>query len=254
MPTQAEKAARFAALHRKGNPLVLYNIWDAGTARAVEAAGAPALATGSHPIASSLGLEDGEGAPLEDMLWVLSHIGAATELPVSHDTERGYGATPDAVAETCRRVIETGAIGVNLEDSLEGGALRELDQQVARYRAARAGMDAACPGTWLNARCDVFRAMKEAPLEDQLSELARRAEAYQAAGADSLFVPFQRDLEVLARVCAMVALPVNLFRVADSPPVADFAAIGAARISHGPVPWTAAMNFVTEQASGLYST
>ena len=78
MPTQAEKAARFAALHRKGNPLVLYNIWDAGTARAVEAAGAPALATGSHPIASSLGLEDGEGAPLEDMLWVLSHICAAT--------------------------------------------------------------------------------------------------------------------------------------------------------------------------------
>ncbi|MCI4645211.1 MAG: isocitrate lyase/phosphoenolpyruvate mutase family protein [Hyphomonadaceae bacterium] len=253
MPSQAEKAARFAALHQPGNPIVLFNIWDAGSARAVEAVGASALATGSHPIANALGLEDGEGAPLEDMLWVLSHICAATDLPVSHDTERGYGATPGEVAETCKRVIETGAIGVNIEDSLDAVTLRDLDEQVARYAAARAGLDAACPGAWLNARCDAFRAMKDAPVEVQITEIVRRAVAYKAAGADSLFVPFQRDLAVLAQVCAAVDLPVNLFRGLDSPPIGAFAAAGAARISHGHNPWVAAMERVGAKAGELYT-
>ena len=253
MPTQAEKAAQFAALHQKGNPIVLFNIWDAGSARAVEAAGAKALATGSHPIANALGLDDGEGAPLEDMLWVLAHICAATDLPVSHDTERGYGETPDEVAETCRRVIGAGAIGVNIEDTVLRGVLRDMDEQVARYSAARAGLDAACPGAWLNARCDVFLAMQDDPVEDQIAEIARRAVAYKAVGADSLFVPFQRDLDVLARVCAAVPLPVNLFRGLDSPPIAEFAAAGAARISHGHNPWVAAMDLIEVKAGELYA-
>ena len=231
----------------------MFNIWDAGSARAVETAGAKALATGSHPIANALGLEDGEGAPLEDMLWVLSHICAATDLPVSHDTERGYGKTPDEVAATCQRVIEAGAIGVNIEDSLSSVELRDLDEQAARYSAARMGLDAACPGAWLNARCDAFRVMKDDPVEAQIAEIVRRAEAYRDAGADSLFVPFQRDLGVLAEVCAAVPLPVNLFRGLDSPPIADFAAAGAARISHGHNPWVAAMDLVSAKAGELYT-
>lgn len=101
MTSQTDKAKQFAERHKRGEPIVLLNIWDAGSARAVEAGGAEALATGSHSVAGALGYEDGEAAPLEDVVWMLARICAATELPVSHDTERGYGETPDQVGESC---------------------------------------------------------------------------------------------------------------------------------------------------------
>ncbi|MEL6754558.1 MAG: isocitrate lyase/phosphoenolpyruvate mutase family protein [Pseudomonadota bacterium] len=254
MPTQAEKAALFASLHVRGDPVILVNIWDAGSAQTVAEAGAKALATGSHPIADSIGHEDGEGAPLADMLWVLERITKATDLPVSHDTERGYGETPDAVAETCRRVIGAGAIGVNIEDSLSGAVLRDADEQLARLAKARLALDEACAGAWLNARCDVFNAMKDASLDDQLGELKLRAEAYEAAGADSLFMPFVRDLETIQKVCASVPLPVNVMRPVDGAPIADYAAAGVARVSHGGSPRSAVMAALNAIASDLYAS
>jgi len=252
MPTQAEKAALFASLHVPGDPIVLFNIWDAGSAKVVEASGAKALATGSHPIADAIGHEDGEGAPLADMLWVLERITTATDLPVSHDTERGYGETPDAVAETCRRVIGAGAIGVNIEDSLDGGVLRDVDEQVARYAMAKVALEEACTGAWLNARTDVFAAMADAPLDDRMGELQTRAEAYEGAGADSLFVPFLRDLDIIAKVCAAMPLPVNVMRPVGGDPIADYAAAGVARISHGPTPRNAVMDALKTLAGDVY--
>ncbi|MEO0465461.1 MAG: isocitrate lyase/phosphoenolpyruvate mutase family protein [Pseudomonadota bacterium] len=252
MPTQAEKAALFASLHVPRDPIVLFNIWDAGSANTVEAAGAKALATGSHPIADAIGHEDGEGAPLVDMLWVLERITASTDLPVSHDSERGYGETPDAVAETCRSVIRAGAIGVNIEDSLAGDILRNVDEQLARFAGAKQALNDACPGAWLNARCDVFNAMKDAPLDNRMAELKTRAEAYKAVGADSLFVPFLRDLDVIAQVCAAVPLPVNVMRAVGGPSIADYAETGVARISHGPTPRTAVMGTLKTLARDVY--
>ena len=253
MTSQADKAAAFAKLHRPGEPVVLFNIWDAGSARAVENAGAVTLATGSHSIAEALGHEDGEAAPFDDMVWMLERICASTDLPVSHDTERGYGATPDAVAQTCRRVVEAGAIGVNIEDSIDGGALRPLDQQVARLEAAKSGMTAHLPGAWLNARTDVFNAMKSASDDEKIGTTLERAAAYKAAGADSLFVPFLRDLGVISRICRDSPLPVNVMRVLDGPPIADYAAAGVARISHGPFPWRSAMALVESEARTIYT-
>lgn len=252
MTDQTEKARAFAALHVKGDPLVLLNIWDAASARAVEAAGAPALATGSHALAEVLGHEDGERAPLADMVWMLERICKAIGLPVSHDTERGYGETPEAVAASCRAVIEAGAIGVNMEDSLDGPALRAMDEQAVRYRAAKDAMDAACPGAWLNARTDVFAVRSEASTADKIEEVAERGRAYGEAGADSLFVPFLRDVDVIAEVCRAVSLPVNVMRPLDGAPIAALAGAGAARISHGPMPWMAAMAALKSSAAELY--
>lgn len=252
MTDQTAKARAFAALHVKGEPMVLMNIWDAASARTVEAAGARALATGSHAVAEMLGHDDGERAPLSDMVWMLERICAATHLPVSHDTERGYGETPEAVAASCRRVIEAGAIGVNLEDSLNGPALREMGEQAARYAAAKEAMEAACPGAWLNARTDVFLVRGEASRADKIGEVAERARAYAAAGADSLFVPFLRDVDTIAEVCRAAALPVNVMRPLDGAPIADLAAAGVARISHGPMPWRAAMQVLKSAAEAVY--
>lgn len=253
MTSQTDKAATFARLHKPGEPIVLFNIWDAGSARAVEKADAVALATGSHSIAEALGHEDGEAAPLDDMVWMLERICASTDLPVSHDTERGYGETPDAVAQTCRRVVEAGAVGVNIEDSVAGGALRSVDEQVARLEAAKSGMTAHLPGAWLNARTDVFNAMKSAPDDEKIGAALDRAAAYKAAGADSLFVPFLRDLEVISQICRDSPLPINVMRVLDGPPIADYAAAGVARISHGPFPWSAAMAHVEGLARTIYT-
>lgn len=252
MTSQTEKAETFAELHKRREPLILLNIWDAGTARAVQAGGAKALATGSHSVAGALGYEDGEAAPLEDVLWMLERICAATDLPVSHDTERGYGETPGQVGESCARVIGAGAIGVNIEDSLSDGDLRAMEVQSERLSTAKHAMEAACAGAWLNARCDVFRAMANAPFEARLAELELRASAYASAGADSLFVPFVRDLDEIAKICAVSSLPVNVMRTLPGLPLPDYAAAGVSRISHGPFPWIEGMKNLTEMATGIY--
>lgn len=252
MTSQTEKARQFAELHKPGDPIILLNIWDAGTAHAVQAGGAKALATGSHSVAGALGYEDGEAAPLEDVVWMLARICAATDLPVSHDTERGYGETPGDVGESCASVIGAGAIGVNIEDSLTDGALRATDVQADRLAAAKQAMEAACAGAWLNARCDVFRAMADAPFEARMAELDLRAKAYAAAGADSLFVPFVRDIDEISKICGASRLPVNVMRALPGPPVPDYAAAGVARISHGPFPWMESMKNLTETATDIY--
>ncbi len=252
MTSQTEKAKQFAGRHTPGEPIVLLNIWDAGSARAVEAGGAQALATGSHSVAGALGYEDGEAAPLEDVVWMLARICAATELPVSHDTERGYGDTPEQVGESCARVIGAGAVGVNIEDSLADTSLRDVEAQSERLSAVKKAMEAVCAGAWLNARCDVFRAMADASLDDRMEELKRRAEAYAAAGADSLFVPFVRDVDEITKICAVSPLPVNVMRTLNGPPLADYAAAGVARVSHGPFPWSESMKNLTETSAGIY--
>lgn len=252
MPTQAEKAARFASLHVPGDPIVLVNIWDAGSAKAVHAAGARALATGSHPMADMFGVADGETMPMPKVLYMLGQIVGASDLPVSHDIERGYGLQPGHVEHTVRSVARTGVTGLNMEDSLADGTLRDVGEQVERYAAARAGLDSVCPGAWLNARTDIFAAMADAPLQEKLDAVAARGEAYKLAGADSLFVPFLRDLDVIRHVCDLSPLPVNVMRMLDGPTIRDYAKAGVARISHGPTPRNALMDALGAMAGEIY--
>jgi len=157
MSTQKEKAERFRALHVRGTPVVLLNVWDAGSAKAIAAGGAAALATGSWSVAAANGYDDGEKLPFELALENLKRIVAAVDLPVSIDIESGYGDSADAVAASVRRTIDAGAIGCNLEDSLVAdGRLRDVESQVQRLRAARAAADATGVPYFINARCDVF--------------------------------------------------------------------------------------------------
>ena len=249
--TQADKAKQFAALHRKGDPLILFNIWDAGSARRVASAGAKALATGSHAVAEMLGYEDGEDAPLDDMLWMLKRIVASVDLPVSHDSERGYAGTPSAIGVNIARVIEAGAIGINLEDSLADKSLRDTDSQAAILTACKDAMEGVCPGTWLNARTDVLRGAEHVT-DELIDAVVQRARAYAEAGADSLFVPFTRDLKVLAKIAAAVPLPINAMRTLDGAPLADYAKAGIARVSHGPFPWFSALDHVSELTKAVY--
>jgi 2-methylisocitrate lyase-like PEP mutase family enzyme len=239
---QASKASLFRELHVRGRPLLLFNIWDAGSARTVAAAGAVALATGSWSVAAALGMDDGEAVPLALVLENLARIVRAVELPVSLDFEGGYGATPAEVGASVGRATGAGAIGFNIEDSLmEGRALREVTDAAARIAAARAAADAAGVPVVLNARTDVFMGTPGADHAGLVDAALARGAAYAAAGADCLFVPGLSELALIREVAARSVLPINIMASAKAPALAELAAAGVARVSHGPGPWRLAM-------------
>ncbi|WP_175883885.1 isocitrate lyase/phosphoenolpyruvate mutase family protein [Burkholderia sp. BCC0044] len=238
-----EKGAIFRSLHRAGQPLALFNVWDAGSARTAADAGAVALATGSWSVAAANGFADGEQMPRALMMDVLERIVRATDLPVTVDLESGYGERPEEVAETIALSIQAGAIGCNLEDSFPAtGALRDVDEAAARLAAARQAADRAGADYFINARTDVFfTAAADTHDERLLDATLARARAYAAAGADGLFVPGLRSPALIRALTAASPLPVNVMRVSETPTIAELAEYGVARISHGPYPYLQAM-------------
>lgn len=240
----SDKVAAFRALHIPGDPLILVNIWDAGSAKAVAGAGAKAIATGSFGVAGAQGRADGEDFPLEDVFENLGRILSVTDLPVTIDMEAGYGADQAAVGVSVGRAREAGAAGINMEDRLPGHSdLLPVAEAVARYRAATA------TGIFVNARCDTFRgqdATKDG--EALVAATLERARAYADAGAGSLFVPFLLDPKCIGAICDASPLPVNILRGNGGPTHGELAALGVARISHGHQPWAAAMAWLAAQA------
>ena len=219
MTDQTRKAEHFRALHIPGKPLVLFNIWDAGSAKAVAASGAKAIATSSWSVANANGFSDGEQISLALAIENLRRIVGATDLPVTIDLESGYGDTPEVVAETIGLAIDAGAVGCNLEDSFPAnGKLRETVDQCNRIRRARQTADAASIRFFINARTDVFfQRPPEQHDTGMLVEAIESANAYGEAGADGLFVPGLVDTTLIARFAEVSPLPLNIM-VGDATP------------------------------------
>jgi methylisocitrate lyase len=250
MPDLNSKAQAFRALHVRGQPLVLFNIWDPGSAKAVAAAGARAIATGSWSVAAANGFSDGERIPLDLALDNVKRIVAATALPVSIDMESGYGETAAAVGESIGRTVAAGAVGCNLEDSFpENGKLRQVAEQTQRIRQARAAADAAGIRYFINARTDVFfQKPPEQHDESMLREAIDRARAYADVGADGIFAPGLIDRALIARLAAAVPLPLNILVEEGTPSLESLADAGVARVSHGPGPYLSAMKMLEQIA------
>ena len=248
--SQSDKFRRFAALHVPGDPVILYNAWDAGSAKVIAEAGAKAIATGSASVAAAQGYHDAEALPLELALANAERIVAAVELPVSIDFEGAYAVDPGGVAANMARLAATGAIGCNFEDQMIGGeGLHAIEAQGARIAAARA---ATGPDFFINARTDIFLQAKAATHDTAKVEAAiERAAAYAQAGASGFFAPGLADLELLKRLCDAVALPVNFMAWPGTPPAAAIAGAGVARISHGPFPHRLAMTALAEAAAAV---
>jgi methylisocitrate lyase len=248
--TQNEKAELFRALHVPGHPLVLFNAWDAGSARAVTEAGARAIATGSWSVAAAHGFKDGECLPLPVALDNLRRIVAAVELPVTIDLESGYGDSPADVGATVSAAIASGTIGCNLEDSFPAtGHLRATAEQVARLGAARQAARAAGVALFVNARTDVFFQKPAAEHDMAMVDAAlERARVYAEAGADGLFVPGIVAEPLIGRLAEASPLPVNVMAMPGVPARARLAELGVARISHGPGPYRGAMAWLTQAA------
>lgn len=246
MKSQREHAQRFRELHKGGQPLVLFNIWDAGSAKAIVDTGAQALATGSWSVAAAHGFQDGEKIPLPLALANLQRIVAAVDVPVTIDLESGYGD----VAATVRQAIAAGAIGFNLEDSIPSEKkLYSVEEQCERLRAAREAADELVESVFINARTDIFLIADPSTHSDAMVESALdRAHAYAAAGADGFFVPGLVDSEKIGRICARSPLPVNIMARPGSSSVAQLSKLGVARVSYGPHPYLLAMNGLREAA------
>ena len=237
--TQKEKAEAFRDLHVKGSPVILFNIWDAGSARILEQAGAKAIATGSWSVAAAQGFDDGETIPLALVLANIKRIVDSVALPVTLDFETGYATDLTGLRENIKNVIAAGAIGINFEDRIIGAdGLQSIEDQSARIEAVREAADHASIPLFINARTDVF--LKTYPAkndETQLEEALRRAAAYAEAGASGLFAPGLRDPELIEKLCERSPLPVNILVLPDTPPAKTMAQLGVARISHGAAPY-----------------
>src|SRR5678816_4088227 len=230
--TQKEKAELFKSLHVKGTPVILYNIWDAGSARTLEQAGAKAIATGSWSVAAAYGFDDGEKIPLSLVLANVKRIVESVALPVTLDFETGYATDLPGLKENIRNVIAAGAIGINFEDRIMGATeLQTIADQSARVKAIREAADETSIPFFINARTDVF--LKTYPAqhnESELDEALRHGDAYAEAGASGLFAPGLRDPELIGKLCERSTLPVNILVLPDTPPAKTMAQLGAADI------------------------
>ena len=236
---------RFAALHVPGNPIILYNIWDAGSALAVIEGGASALATGSHPVADANGWPDGQQVPMEFAFANARRITGAVDVPLTVDFEGAYSTDPSEGGANVARLKETGAVGCNFEDQVIGGqGVHPIDLQAARIRAIR---DAVGADFFINARTDLF--LKTQTYDDALVEqVIERGKAFADAGASGFFVPRLTDASQIERIIAAVPLPLNVIAFPGAPDKKVWTDAGVARISHGPFPHRALMAKLTEMA------
>jgi len=247
---QTARANHFAELHRKNDPIILFNAWDAGSARAVAEGGARAIATGSWSVAAAHGYKDGQALPLDLVISNLERIVHAVELPVTLDFEGGYASEPEALKGNMNKVIRAGAIGINFEDQVvEGEGLYDPDTQCARIEAVRSAAEALGLPLFINARTDLF--LKTEPSQhdnDVLEEAIARSRAYAEAGGSGFFAPGLRDESKISALCEASPLPVNILKYPDGPAAKSLAACGVARISYGPFPFMDSMKALTECA------
>lgn len=244
------RVADFAALHRPGQPLILFNAWDAGSARSIVEAGAPAIATGSWSVAAAHGVADAEGLPIELALANAERIVAAVDVPVTIDFEGAYAIDSDQVGANMLRLAATGAVGCNFEDQVVGGeGLHATAIQSDRIAAAR---NAVGSDFFINARIDLFLRAKREQHERSLGEALERGHAYAAAGANGLFFPGLADPDLIGRACEESPLPVNIMAMPGAPSANVLAGLGVARISHGPFPYRAMIEWLKSAAAEHY--
>jgi 2-methylisocitrate lyase-like PEP mutase family enzyme len=251
---QLERARHFAALHVKGSPLVLYNAWDAGSAKAIRDAGAAAIATSSWAMAAAHGYEDGETIPIELVEQIIARIAATVDAPLTVDFEGGYSEDDDILAANVLRLLDLGVIGINLEDRIVSGAgLHGIERQARRVAAIRKMADARGIPLFINARTDLFLGARD-DASTLMSAARKRAGAYLAAGASGFFVPGLRDDTLIGELCAACALPVNVMVMEGVSPVARLAELGVARVSFGPLPFINSMSALRKAATVAHSS
>jgi len=248
MIKQSEKAELLRRLHHGPEILVLPNAWDCASARIFCQAGFPAIATTSAGLANSLGYPDEERIPREEMLPAVKRIAACVDVPVTADLEAGY----EDIAKTTAGLIDSGAVGLNLEDVDYGGTggLLELGRQVQKIAAVRRIGDGVGVRLVINARTDVYLA-QIGDAESRFGRTCDRLRAYIEAGADCVFIPGVKDEELIGRLVQALKFPINILAGAGTPPVQRLKELGVARVSVGSGIMRATMGLTRQIAQEL---
>jgi len=249
---QARKAEQLRKLHKGPRILILANAWDVISARIVEDAGFPAVATTSAGVAAVLGYPDGQRVPQREVLEFVARIARAVSVPVTADMESGYGTSPADMAEMARALVGAGAVGLNLEDVTgdDEGSHVEIGLQTEKIAAVREASAAAGVPLVINARTDVYL-MPIGPEETRFERTVERLRAYRKAGADCVFAPGIRDKETIGKLVRAVDGPLNILLQPGGPSVADLEKLGVARASIGSGTMRAALGTARKFAKAL---
>jgi 2-methylisocitrate lyase-like PEP mutase family enzyme len=234
MPEQVlkKRADALLALHQPGNPVVLPTVWDAWSAKLAVDAGFAALTIGSHPLADSIGKEDGEVMSFDDVVTRVAQITAAVDAPISVDIESGYGESASRLIDG---LLQAGAVGLNIEDTVhkEGKRLRTPEEHAALVGELRKASDTAGVHVVINARTDLFL-RSDGDDADRVDRAIARLKLAADAGADSLYPVGRHDPETMRRLTSELPLPVNAIALPDADDPASFGPLGVGRISFGP--------------------
>lgn len=233
--SQGEKADVLLALHRNGKLLVLPNVWNPIGARILEKKGFPAVATASAAISASLGYQDGEQIKRSTAIELIGRIARSVDVPVTADIETGYAESLSELESTAQQVVESGAVGVNIEDGLEwGGGLRTVEDQCQRISAFRKSADRSGVRLVINARTDSFVSSSFTSKEEAMEEAVARAKAYVEAGADCFYLIGPGDEVTVGVLRDRIKSPINILVSPAAAPLATMREIGVNRVSFGP--------------------
>lgn len=236
--TQKEKAKLLLKLHHDDEVLVILNSWDPGSSRVVEACGFKAVGTTSMGLAASLGYHDCEGIPFDELIDAVKRITRMVNIPVTVDFEGGFGKDINQIVENTKMVIQTGAVGINIEDSVNlSPDLLDVNEFCARLKAIRELSDSMGIHLVINARTDVFLAQSGTP-EERMAESIMRGNKYREAGADCIFVPGVWESEKISMLVKEIHAPVNILANPTNgtglpPTIPELQKLGVARVSVG---------------------
>jgi 2-methylisocitrate lyase-like PEP mutase family enzyme len=250
---QKAKAKKFSNLHVKGTPLILYNAWDVGSAKAIVQAGAKAIATSSWAVADAQGYDDGEKLPKALVEEIMAGIVEAVPVPVTVDFEGGYSDDDHELAKNVAKLLHVGVIGINFEDRIvQGTGLYKTDRQAKRIAAIRKAAQGKGVDLFINARTDLFLGSKGDPAK-YVDEAIERAKAYADAGASGFFIPGLLKETLIEQIVENVTLPVNVMYMEGAPSNARLAKFGVSRVSYGAEPYSRAMEAVVKDATKVLS-
>ena len=255
MTNQIQQANLLKALHIKGNPLILFNTWDAGSSKIAEKIGSKVIATSSFAVAASHGYDDGEKLPLTLALDNIQRIVADTTLPVTLDFESGYAKNPDELKNNIVRVIKTGVAGINFEDQAIGtDTLYSIEEQCSRIQAIREIASSMSISLFINARTDIFLKSSAVHHDDNLLQRAiERAISYAQAGANGFFVPGLQDEKLIKKLCDRSPLPINIMVDFEKINPKNLEELGVARISYGLYPYLKMMGMIENLGCNIFS-
>lgn len=252
--SQEKKAQTFLALHTNDELLILPNIWNPIGARILQAKGYPAVATASEAVSASLGYEDGEKIKPSTLVDVITRIAGSVEIPVTADIEKGFGESISKLEETMLQIIDSGVVGINIEDSIEpDGALRPINEQCERIAAVRKVSEKQGLHLVINARVDSFISGIFQTNEEGIEDAVVRAKAYSEAGADCIYPIGPGDLETVRILRSRIFSPINILATHAATPLRVLQEIGINRVSFGPFIFRSCLKKFADIADKLHS-